>query len=161
MNRMNLLATIASAAIVLQPAFADEREEFREVVSIDYDTHNPCTGQKVSIKGDVIVTGWYKDVEDGYRFVGETNYTRLVASGRSSRAVHKVVGSKDDHLRATIDIPVERLIKQDAVFRGSEDTFKASFTFRFSVSFFGDKDVDLTSIRTVCVTPGATDSSRQ
>ncbi|HYO81615.1 MAG TPA: hypothetical protein VES20_09450 [Bryobacteraceae bacterium] len=161
MNRTHLLATIASAAFVVHPAALEGREQFRETVSIDYDTHNPCTGQKIRIKGDVIVTGWYKDVEDGYKFVGETDYTGLVASSRSSQAVYRVAGSKDDRLRATVDIPVERLIKQDAVFSGNEDTFKASFTFRFSVSFFGDKDIDLTSVRTVCVTPGATDSPRQ
>ena len=163
MNRTHLLATIASAAFILHPASAEaeDREDFRETVSIDYDTHNPCTGQKIRIKGDVIVNGWYKDVEDGYKFVGETDYTRLIASSRSSEAVYRVAGSKDDRLRATIDIPVERLIKQDAVFRGTADTFKASFTFRFSVSFFGDKDIDLTSVRTVCVTPSPADSSRR
>ena len=84
MNWTHLLAATASAAFVLHPASAEDREQFRETVSIDYDTHNPCTGEKIRIKGDVIVNGWYQDVEDGYRFIGETDYTRLKASSRSS-----------------------------------------------------------------------------
>ena len=53
-----------------------------------------------------------------------------------------------NHLRATVDIPVERLITQDAVFRGNGDDFNVPLTFRFSVSFFGDEDIDLTAVRT-------------
>ena len=146
---------VCGLLLLLHPASAEEREQFRETVSLDYDTHNPCSGQSVRIKGNVVVNGWYEDVDDGYKFVGETDYTGLIANNLSSKTVYRVAGSKDDRLRATVDIPVERLITQDAVFRGNGDSFKASFTFRFSVSFFGDKDIDLTAVRTTCVKSNA------
>ena len=159
MNRTFLPATVALIFCTLHPASGEDREQFRETVTIDYDTYNPCTGEKIRIKGDVIVNGWYKEVDDGHKFVGETDYTGLTASSLSSGAVYRVAGAKDDHLRATVDIPVERLITQEAVFRGNGDPFKASLTFRFSVSFFGDKDIDLTAVHTTCVQSKATTDS--
>ena len=161
MNRTYLLAIIVSAVFALHPASAEDREQFRETVSIDYETSNPCADQKIRIKGNVIISGWYEDVEAGYKFVGETDYTRLTATNLSTQASYRVAGSKDDRVRATVDIPVERLITQDAVFLGNGDEFKATFTFRFSVSFFGDKDIDLTAVRTTCVKSNTANSKGQ
>jgi hypothetical protein len=144
-------ALVALIALLLPAvSYSGERNQIREVVGVDYVTTDPCTKDKVRIVGDVVLDGYYVDVEEGYRFRGEADYTDLVANSLTSSRVYRVRRSEDDRIRMTVDIPVERTIKHDALFRTDGKSFMAQFEFKFSVSFFGDKDIDLTAVRTSC-----------
>ena len=130
---------------------AEEREQFRETVTIDYVTNDPCQRGKLRIKGKVVLDGYYKDVEEGYFFSGEADYSNLTAASIETNRVYKARQAPDDVLKMTVDIPFDRTVTQNASFYADDEALQARFTFKLSVGFFGDKDIDLTEVRTSCI----------
>lgn len=95
--RFGLLTLVL--ALTAQDNRAEECEQFQETVTIDYVTNDPCQRGKLRIKGKVVLDGYYKDVDEGYRFRGEADYSNLTASSIGTDRVYKARRAPDDVLR--------------------------------------------------------------